>query len=219
MKPMFTLILILMLIFASTFLLFNATGLLSIEHIRLWLDAAQHVDPVYVSAIVVTLLFADLFIAMPTLTITLLSGYFLGPLAGALSAILGLSLAGIGGYLFSYRYGDYLLKLLLKHPAKRAEAVDTFVQHGGMVILLSRAMPILPEVSACMAGISRMRFSRFMMLWLCSTVPYAIIGAYAGAISTLENPKPAIFTAIGMSAVLWLGWFVFKKRRALNTEN
>lgn len=213
MKPLLSLMLVLVLIFASTFVIIKTTGVLSIEQIRRLLDTAQHADPIYVSSIVVILLFADLFIAMPTLTITILSGYFLGPLAGALSALLGLSLAGVGGYLLSYRYGDKLLNFLLKEPAKRSEAVETFVRHGAIVILLSRAMPILPEVSACMAGISKMRFSRFLLLWLSSAIPYAVIGAHAGAMSSLENPKPAIFAVIGISTVLWLGWFAVRKRQ------
>ncbi|GAA0349459.1 hypothetical protein GCM10009092_12320 [Bowmanella denitrificans] len=206
MKALFPLVLCLVLVFACTFVLIKSTGLLTIEQIRVWLDAAQYANPLYVGAMVVTLLFADLFIAIPTLTITLLSGYFLGPLFGALSAILGLSLAGIGGYAISYRFGDKLLNLLLKDAAKRKEATDTFVRHGAIVILLARAMPILPEVSACLAGISKMHFGKFMLLWLCSAVPYAVIGAYAGALSSMDNPKPAILAAVGITTVLWLGW-------------
>ncbi|MBT1063212.1 VTT domain-containing protein [Bowmanella sp. Y26] len=212
MKALLTLVLPLVLLFASTFVIIKSTGLLTIEQIRLWLEAAQHANPLYVSSMVVALLFADLFIAVPTLTIIILSGYFLGPLAGALSAIIGLSLAGMGGYGISYRYGDKLIRKLQKDASKHQQAVHTFARHGPILILLARALPILPEVTSCLAGISRMRFAKFMLLWLCSSVPYAMIGAYAGAISSIENPKPAIFTAIGMSTLLWLGWLVAKRR-------
>ena len=106
MKSMFKLMLILALAFASTFLVLNLTGLLSIERIKIWLDMAQSVSPWVISLLVVTLLFADLFVAMPTLTIMLLAGFFLGPMAGAFSATGGLSLAGFCGYFMSDRYGD-----------------------------------------------------------------------------------------------------------------
>lgn len=62
-----------------------------------------------------------------------------------------------------------------------------------------------------MAGMTRMSFLKFLGLWLISTVPYAIIASYAGSISTLEDPKPAIMAAIGLTGFFWLGWVVFRK--------
>ena len=88
-----------------------------------------------------------------------------------------------------------------------------FQAHGAVVILLSRATPILPEVSACMAGITHMPFTRFLLFWLLSTVPYAIIATYAGSISTFENPTPAILAALGLTLVLWLAWFIFRRKQ------
>ncbi len=81
------------------------------------------------------------------------------------------------------------------------------------MILLSRAMPILPEVTACLAGMTKMKFSRFLLAWCLSTIPYVLIVSYAGSVSSLENPKPAIYTAIGISATLWAGWYLFNKKR------
>jgi len=80
------------------------------------------------------------------------------------------------------------------------------------VILLSRGSPILPEVSACMAGMTRMPLGKFLVLWLASSVPYAVIAAYAGSISSLDNPQPAIFAAIGLMSVLWISWLVVRRR-------
>jgi hypothetical protein len=40
----------------------------------------------------------------------------------------------------------------------------------------------------------------------------AIIAAYAGSKSKLNNPSPAIFTAIGISVVLWFSWVMFLRR-------
>jgi len=77
------------------------------------------------------------------------------------------------------------------------------------MILLSRAMPILPEVTACLAGMTKMKFSKFILAWLISTIPYVLIISYAGSASSIENPKPAIYTAIGISVTLWSGWYLF----------
>lgn len=211
MSSLLKIMLTLAAVFASTFILLKSTGAISVEKIELWLTTAKQVSPIYVAALVAGLLFADLFIAVPTLTVTLLAGYLLGAAAGSAAAIVGLSMAGFCGYALSARYGDKLLTFLVKDPQSRADAINTFQRHGAIVILLARAVPILPEVSACMAGLSRMRFGRFALLWLGSTIPYVSIAAYAGSISSLENPKPAILAAIGLTGFLWISWALFNR--------
>ncbi len=211
MKSLLKIMIILALIFASTFLVAKFTGILSVDKIETWLTAAKSLSPVYVAAIVVLLLFADLFIAVPTLTISILSGFFLGNFIGSIAAICGLMLAGTTGYFISYIYGERLVALLIKDEKQREEARETFQTHGVIMILLARAVPILPEVAACMAGTTKMPFLKFILSWSVSSIPYALIAAYAGSISTLDNPKPAIFTAIGLTGFFWVGWFIFRK--------
>ena len=211
MKGLIKLMLVLGLIFASTFLLLNTTGVISVGRIEYLLESAQQASPWLIGTVVIVLLFVDLFVAMPTLTIMLLSGFFLGTLMGAMFSVLGLLLAGISGYALSYRYGDRLVSLLIKKESERQVAIDSFQQIGVVTILLSRAMPILPEVSACMAGLTKMRFVRFVSVWLVSIVPYAAIAAYGGSISSLSNPKPAILVGIGLTSFFWLAWFFYKR--------
>lgn len=210
MKGMLKLMAMLALCFASTFLVLNATGLLTVDRVTYWLGAAQQTSPTLIGSIVVFLLFADLFVAMPTLTIMILSGFFLGPILGSVFSIIGLSLAGMSGYALSVRYGDRLARILIRDERELKKAVQSFKQFGVGTILLSRAVPILPEVSACMAGFTRMPKLRFAIAWGLSTVPYASIAAYAGSISTLSDPKPGIVTAITLTAFFWLGWLVYR---------
>ena len=211
MKGLIKIMLTLALIFASTFVIANSTGFLSIDKIEQWLAHARAVSPHYIAAIVVGLLFADLFIAVPTLTIIILSGFFLGPLAGFAAAVTGLFASGIGGYSLSILYGDRLSRFLIKDPAERQSAKNAFLRHGFLTILMSRAMPILPEVSACMAGITRMPFLKFLLAWTISAVPYAAVATYAGSVSSLDNPKPAIVTAVGLTVFFWWCWFLFRR--------
>lgn len=213
MRHLIKVIAIIATFFALTFILVKATGILSVDQIKAWLLHAKEFSPFYVGSVVVLLLFADLFIAIPTLTVITLSGYFLGFQYGAVSSLIGLMMAGVSGYALSNFYGDNILGLLLKKEKARQEMKSTFVQHGFAMILLSRATPILPEVTACLAGMTKMRFSKFMLAWLISTVPYVLIISYAGSISSIENPKPAIYTAIGVSATLWIGWYFFNNQR------
>ena len=132
---------------------------------------------------------------------------------GAIASLSGLLLAGTSGYVLSNLFGEKILLFLLKKENERHEAKKTFRQHSFIMILLSRAIPILPEVTACLAGMTGMKFSKFILAWSISTVPYVLIISYAGSISSIENPKPAIITAIGISAMLWIGWYLFHKNR------
>lgn len=211
MKPLIKVFLILAACFATTFLFIKVTGILTVEQIEGWLIQAKELSPIYLGMLVALLLFADLFIAMPTLTIAILSGYFLGHTYGAIAALSGIVLAGICGYILSRYYGDTILGVLVKDEDKRNEAIATFQEHGFMMVLLSRAMPILPEVTACLSGMTRMNFSNFLLAWLISSVPYILIATYAGSISSIENPKPAIFSAIGISLFFWSAWFIYHR--------
>jgi hypothetical protein len=78
MKGLIKIAIIFALVFASTFFVARLTGIFSIEKIRIWFDWAQEIDPLLIFTLVTLLLFSDLFIAVPTLTITILAGYFLG---------------------------------------------------------------------------------------------------------------------------------------------
>jgi len=211
MKPLLKIFFIIAAIFGSTFVIMKISGVLTLDQIEAWLTQAKELSPFYVGGMVTLLLFADLFIAIPTLTVSILSGYFLGHMYGTVAALLGVTLAGVSGYLLSYHYGDKILKFLIKDKEQRNEAVNTFNQHGFVMILLSRAMPILPESSACLSGISKMPFTKFLTAWLLSAVPYILIATYAGSVSSLDNPKPAIFAAIGITSFFWLAWYIYHR--------
>lgn len=211
MKHLIKVMLVLGLIFASTFILGRVLGILTVENVRSWLEWAGTIDPVILFALIVALLFLDLFVAIPTMTITLLAGYFLGFPMGMLAALIGMFSAALGGYSLSRSWGDRLIALIVKDEDKREDLTNSFQRSGPAMIMLSRAAPILPEVTACMAGATGMKLSRYGLFWAISTVPYVAIAAYAGSQSTAEDPSPAIYTMIALTALLWLGWFLYSR--------
>ncbi len=212
MKSLIKIMLILGLGFAATFVVMKLLGILSIEQISAWLNQASELAPHYLIGLVISLLLLDLFIAMPTLTIIILGGYFLGFYQGMLAGATGLLLAGMVGYGLSRWLGQSFVALIIRDQAKRDEMLTSFSDYGAIIILLSRAMPILPEVSACMAGLNKMPWLRFIAIWSLSALPYAAIAAYAGSISSLQDPKPAIFTAVGLSCFFWCAWYAFMRK-------
>ncbi|MCF6327330.1 MAG: VTT domain-containing protein [Devosiaceae bacterium] len=215
MKSLLKVMLILGLIFASTFIIGRALGIFTVENVRYLLETARQVAPLYVIGVVILLLFIDLFVAVPTLTITLLAGYFLGFPVGTATAFTGMTLAAFAGYGISWKFGNKPLNFLVKDATKRQQMISAFTNSGPAMIMLSRAVPILPEVTACMAGVTRMQFWRYLSFYSLGTIPYVTIAAYAGSISTLNNPEPAIFAALGLYALLWVGWFFYRRYKKL----
>ncbi len=201
------------LFFALTFLLVKATGMLSVEQIETWLAQAKGLSPYYIGCVVVLLLLTDLFIAVPTMTTIMLAGYFIGFPNGAIASLIGLMLAGLTGYGLSHMFGDRLFAFLIKKEDARHDAKATFRQYSVIMVLLSRATPILPEVTACLAGMTNMKFSKFILAWSASIIPYALIISYAGSVSSLDNPMPAVYAATGISVTLWIGWYLFNAKR------
>ena len=219
MRPLIKTMLILGSIFALTFVIGRILGILTVENVRYWLELAGQVDPLWVAGTVIALLLLDLFVAVPTLTITILAGFFLGFMPGALAAGVGMTTAALTGYGISRIWGDRAIALVLRNPDDRRQMAETFNQSGPVMIMLSRAAPIVPEVTACMAGATGMPLWRYLFFFACSTVPYVLIAAYAGSISSPESPQPAILAAVGLYAFLWLGWYFFRRKIGRQTRS
>jgi len=73
---------------------------------------------------------------------------------------------------------------------------------------LSRAVPMLPEISSALAGVTKMPFHKFFTAWLLSSLPYVLVLSYIGSVSEVENPLPALFAVGGFTLLLWVAWFV-----------
>jgi len=219
MKILIKTFLVLVVAFASTFVIIKMTGIISVDDIKAWLEVATTVNSFYVALIIAVLLFADLFVAIPTLTVCILAGYFLGFGGGAMAAAMGITLAGICGYVISRAWGRGILNRIVKDKASLVEMEHTFQRHGFVMILLSRAMPILPETTACLSGLTKMLPAKFILAWMLGSYPYILIATYAGSVSTIENPMPTIYTVITITCVMWLGWALFYKLRRNERES
>ena len=206
MKILFTLSVILVTVFVASFIVIDATGMLTIAEIRIWLETAGASAPWMVGLVVMGLLTADLLIAIPNLAVCILSGYLLGFELGALFNILGVLSAGIMGYWLSRSLGRKFLTKIVGDPAKLNEMEDLFQRHGFVMLIIAWALPILPEATACLSGFTRMPFWKFMSAWALGAVPYVSIAAYAGASSTPGDPQPAIYAAIALTVFFWLMW-------------
>lgn len=212
MKELVKVALSLMAVFATFVLVLKLSGVISSDDIVASLSSAQHQAPWVIGAFVVILLIADLFISVPTMTTAALAGYFLGWPLGAAAVTTGLFAAGLIGFGLSRRFGTALLRWFVRDSARLDEIHRAFDRYGPWVLVTCRAVPILPEVSFCLAGATGMELRRFVAYLALGTLPYAAILTYAGSVSTPEKPLPAIVAATGLALTLWTVWYILARR-------
>jgi len=212
MKDLLKVALVIALAFASTFVVMRLTGILTEDRVREFLSEAHAIHPGWFVALVVGLMLLDLLIAVPTMSTILLAGYFLGAWLGGAAAVVGLLAMGSTGYALGRRLGRAVLSRLFRNEARLAEIERAFAHNDLLVLFVCQALPILPELSCCLAGIARTPPRRFYFGYAVGVVPFAFIVAWAGSVSTLANPKPAILTAAGVSIGLLAAWTLLKKR-------
>lgn len=222
MKALIKFVILLGAFFTFTLLLFKVLGILSVEDIRYWLEQGMTVSPWIVGLIIVALMMIDLFIAIPTLSLTILSGFFLGLELGVFYSTLGMLGAGTMGYVISRFHGEKLLKFVSKDQDQIEEMRRLFTRFGPFSLMLCRAAPMLPEVTSCLAGVTKMSYWKYILFYSIGTIPYSIIAAYSGSVSTIDDPSPAIFTFIGIFGgltLVWIGFLYFNKRELKSCKN
>jgi uncharacterized membrane protein YdjX (TVP38/TMEM64 family) len=159
---------------------------------------------------------SDLFLPIPATAVMAALGFVYGPLAGGLIATLGGFLAGALAYLLCRWFGRKAALRLLG-PQDLADGERLFAKVGGWLVVLSRWLPVFPEVIACMAGLARMPPRAFFVALACGSAPlgfaFAAIG-HAGA----DHPLLAILLSAGLPPLLWLSvqpYFRAKRRTPL----
>jgi membrane protein DedA with SNARE-associated domain len=113
---------------------------------------------------------------------------------------------GAFGYIIGRSAGRPVLLRMLKDEGRLADIETAFGRNDVLTLAVCQALPILPELSAVLAGIARMAPLRFALAWVLGSIPYAFILAYAGSVSSAYNLRPAILAAIGITALLVLIW-------------
>jgi uncharacterized membrane protein YdjX (TVP38/TMEM64 family) len=162
--------------------------------------------PALVFALVIGILAVDSVLAVPTITTVLAAGYLLGPSWGALASFLGMMSAGSICYWGGRAWGAS--RWLKRRAVDELELRGGEREVGAAALLIARAAPMLPEALSAMAGSRRMRAARYYLYFGLGNLPFAILLSYAGSVSTLERPWPAVAAALvvpaaGAAFMLW----------------
>ena len=158
----------------------------------------------------VGLLIVDLVLPIPSSAVIGGLGAALGVLPGFLWGWLGLVLSGLTGYGVA-RLGGKKWANRLASPEEQDRFQHLFDTWGGLALVSTRLLPILPEVLSVLAGLYRMHFSRFLLATLLGSIPPALVYAWLGA-TAVDHPGPAIWGLVAITVLAWLG-FVWTKNR------
>lgn len=158
------------------------------------------------------LLVSDLLLPIPGTVVMSALGFVYGTIAGGLIACAGSFVSGSLGYLLCRCLGrTAALRLLGPKDLERGERL--FANAGGWIVVLSRWLPILPEVVACMAGLTRMPGRTFFFAVACGSLPLGFAFAAVGH-SGVVDPKLALVLSAALPAMLWLVIYPYIKARA-----
>lgn len=180
--------------------------------VRRLLEASRQ-RPVLVFALVIAVLAVDSVLTVPTITTVLAAGYLLGPWWGALASFSGVMSAGSICYWGGRAWGA---ARWLKGQAVDVTADEREREVGAAALLVARAAPMLPEVLSALAGSRRMPAERYYLYFALGNLPFAVLLSYAGSVSTLERPWPAVAAALVVPAAgaAFMLWRRLSRRRA-----
>jgi uncharacterized membrane protein YdjX (TVP38/TMEM64 family) len=157
----------------------------------------------------IVLLMADILLPIPgTVVMSALGAVYGFWIGGFLSAI-GSMLAGMSGYGVGRFFDEKFAKRWLGEKDFE-KGRSLFEKSGAWVVAMSRALPILPEVIACMAGLLRMPFRTFVIALACGAVPMGFLFAWIGMLGR-EQPAWGLAFSLGVPAVLWSAAAVMRR--------
>ncbi len=158
----------------------------------------------------ILLLVVDLLLPIPGTIVMSALGAVYGFWIGGLLSAFGSMLAGILGYGVGRFFDEKFAKRWLgEKDFEKGRSI--FEKSGAWVVAMSRALPILPEVLACMAGLLRMPFGTFVIALACGSVPMGFLFAWIGMVGR-EQPAWGLAFSLGVPAVLWGAAAVMRKK-------
>jgi uncharacterized membrane protein YdjX (TVP38/TMEM64 family) len=152
-------------------------------------------------ALGIFLLIVDLLLPVPSTIVISALGYCYGLFLGGCFATVGLMASGMLGYGVGYCLGEKVArKWLGDRDFENGRWI--FTQGGAWVVALSKAVPILPEVISCTAGLVRMPFRQFVLALACGSVPMGFLFSAIGHLGR-EAPGWAMGLSFFIPGLLW----------------
>jgi len=166
----------------------------------------QH--PAIVSLLLGGLLGSDILLPVPSSIVSTACGIFLGWFVGTLVSWVGMVVSCCLGYLLAFRLGrPFVSRMVGGRSMSHFEHLQK--HYGDWVVILSRPIPVVAEISVLVAGLGRMPFWRFFWLSTLSNLGISMVYAGIGAFSVNLNaflPAIAGSVLIPGAGMLWVWW-------------
>ena len=158
-------------------------------------------SPMVVSAWVVGLLAADMFLPVPSSAVITYAGGALGLVPATLVSWLGLSVGATGGFGLARVFGETLARRF-SESQDVTRMSDFTRRHGPTALVLTRALPILAEACVLMLGAGRLSWRRFLMPMLASNLLLALTYSACGVWFRESASFPLVIVASGAVPLL-----------------
>jgi len=150
----------------------------------------------------IVLLLLDLVLPIPGTAVMTALGMIYGSIVGGLIGSIGSILSGVLAYALCRVFGIKIAEKIAG-PSALEKSRSIFAKTGGWIVVLSRWLPIMPEVVACMAGISRMPLRIFLSALVAGCLPLAFIFSVIGQTGR-EHPRITMILSVLAPALIWL---------------
>jgi membrane protein DedA with SNARE-associated domain len=164
------------------------------------------------------LIAASLYAATGQLNIVLVG--IIAVLASTAGSAIGYAIGVYGGRPLADRYGKYIFL-----TAERLDKTEEFFRRRGpLVVLLGRFVEGVRQAAGVIAGISGMKFPRFLLFTLIGAVlwvaTWSTVGELAGDhITTISHYATYVAEGVGVIVVLLIARAVLRSRNKRNTPD
>lgn len=161
--------------------------------------AVKRLSPGWGAALlIVGFLTIDVLVPVPSSIIMVASGALFGPVLGGILSTFGSSSCAIIAFQISRKIGrEKVRRWVGQKDYKNFSAL--MQKHGGYVVILTRAVPLIMESVSFIAGLTKMKLKNFILMNIIGFGPFAFLYSFAGA--SMKEAYP-------LSIVLILGFFL-----------
>jgi 3-dehydroquinate synthase len=197
--------LILFTVFLMIFIIFELSGLLTLEDAKDWVISFDSLA----GLVIILMLIIDLVIPVPSSVLMTLAGSLYGFFWGVLIGTLGSLLASITGFCLT-RYIGKRKALTFIDESEQKSMNKWFTQWGEGILILSRMVPMLTETMSCFAGLTGISFSRFLSIIIIGTIPVTVYYSYFGShLHSVSEWSFPLAVGVIIPGILWI--FLHKK--------
>jgi uncharacterized membrane protein YdjX (TVP38/TMEM64 family) len=157
----------------------------------------------------ILLLISDILLPVPATGIMAAIGAVYGLWPGIIISFAGSMLAGLTGYAAALFFGKKGSRYIASEN-EISRFKSYFDSYGGYAVILSRAVPVMPEAITILAGLSGMKFSRFSAALIAGTLPVSFFFTWLGT-SKAAGFGGGLILAVLIPALVWPFFIKFLK--------